>query len=108
MSLTIPEILRPAAALVVGVVVGLGFGTLQKAALARHEERERKGKLKNGWSLMPGSFTRVALLMLCLAVVQLICPFLFVRGSTSPWFVSAGVVFGYGWTLYAHLRHRRA
>jgi len=38
---------------------GVAFGTLQQAALRRNEQREQSGKLKSGWSLMPGSGTRV-------------------------------------------------
>jgi len=108
MTLEFFEILRPATAVVVGAVIGLGFGTIQKAALRRHELRQTRGKLSNGWSLMPGSFTRVALLMIALAAVQLVCPILFSPGSPCPWLVSAGVVIGYGWTLFAQLRRRRA
>ncbi len=90
--------------LTAGGVIGLAFGTLQQAALRRHEQREQSGKLKNGWSLMPGSGGRVACLLLGLALVQLICPLLFADGT--QWWVSAGLVLGYGSMLYQQLRHR--
>jgi hypothetical protein len=95
-----------AAALVAGGVIGLGFGTLQQAALRRHEERERAGRLKNGWTLMPGSGGRVALLLITLALIQLVCPLLFTDGT--QWWVSGGLVAGYGWQLLQKLRQRRA
>ena len=43
-------------------------------------------------------------MLVALALVQVICPLLFVDGTQGV--VSAGVVFGYGWTLFTKLRHR--
>ena len=53
---------------------------------------------------MPGSGVRVAYLLVALLLVQLICPLLF-QGNT-PWFVSAGVLVGYGSMLAVQLRRR--
>lgn len=100
------DVLRCTAALVAGGVIGLAFGTLQNAALRRNEERERTGKLKNGWSLMPGSGVRVAYLLVTLVLVQLVCPMLFADGT--QWWVSGGLLLGYGWNLLQQLRRRRA
>jgi hypothetical protein len=97
-------LLRNAVALMAGSVIGLAFGTLQQFARRRHEARERAGTLGSGWSLMPGAGARVAYLLLALALVQFICPLLFV--DNTQWMVSAGVVFGYGWTLFRDLRVR--
>jgi len=98
------EFFRSLSGLLAGGAIGLLFGTLQQAALRRHEQRERSGKLKNGWSLMPGSGARIAYLLLALVLVQVICPLLFADGT--QWWVSAGLVLGYGWTLFRQLRHR--
>src|SRR5947209_16691135 len=98
------DLLRGTVALSAGGLIGLAFGLLQAAALRRNEERERTGQLKNGWSLMPGAGTRVAYLLVALALVQLICPLLFADGT--QWFVSAGVALGYGVLLFRQLRQR--
>ena len=100
------DLLRDLAGLTAGGAIGLAFGTLQRAALRRHAELERTGKLKSGWSLMPGSGVRVAYLLLALALVQFVCPLLFVDGT--QWWVSGGVVVGYGAMLYQQLRLRMA
>jgi len=93
------------AGLVAGAVIGYAFGLLQQAALRRNELRQQDGRLKNGWSLMPGSGGRVALLLITLALIQFICPLLFRDGT--QWWVSGGVIAGYGWTLVQQLRRRR-
>ena len=102
MQIHIVDLIRNLVALTAGGLIGLAFGTLQQAALRRNEERERLGKLKTGWSLMPGSGARVAYLLIGLLLVQLICPLLFADGA--QWWVSAGLVVGYGWLLYRQLR----
>ena len=79
---------------------------IQDAALRRHQEKEQKGEFKSGWSLMPGSGGRVAMLLMTLVVVQFVCPLLFMNGI--QWWVSGGVVGGYGWTLLQHLRKTMA
>jgi hypothetical protein len=102
---TLIEFFRPTAALIAGGVIGFTFGTIQKLALQRNEKRQQSGKLKNGWAVMPGSMTRVGYLLIALVLVQLVCPLLFVNGS--QWWVSAGVVFGYGGLLFRQLRERQ-
>jgi hypothetical protein len=104
MQIHLMDLILDLAGLTAGGVIGLAFGTLQQAALRRHEQLEQTGKLKNVWTLMPGSGGRVACLLLVLALVQLICPLLFADGT--QWWVSAGVVVGYGWLLFQQLRHR--
>jgi len=48
----------------------------------------------------------VAYLLIALVIVQLICPLLFVDGS--QWWVSGGVVLGYGFVLFRQSRQRQA
>jgi len=100
------DILRHAAALAAGGVIGLAFGTLQEAALRRHERLEREGRLRSGWSLMPGAGARVAYLLVALVGVQLLCPLLFAGGT--EWWVSGGLLCGFGASLWQRLRRRRA
>jgi hypothetical protein len=106
MEIHLFDLARVAASLIAGGVIGLAFGTLQEAALRRNEQREREGTLKNGWSLMPGAGARVAYLLVALAGVQLICPMLFADGT--QWFVSGGLLLGFGSSLWQRLRRRRA
>lgn len=101
MDMHLLEILRSVTALGAGGIIGLAFGTLQNAALRRNEKRAQEGTLKSGWSLMPGSGARVGYLLLALALIQLICPMLFVDGV--QWWVSGGVVLGYGSLLCRNL-----
>jgi hypothetical protein len=91
-------------ALMVGGAIGAGFGMVQEAARRRYEKREREGNLKSGWAVMPGSGVRVAYLLITLAAIQLLCPLLF-RDSIR-WWVSGGVVAGYGVMLLRQLRRR--
>ena len=98
------EILRSVAALLAGGLIGLSFGWLQDLALRRHQKREQSGNFNSGWAVMPGSMRRVAYLLVALALVQLLCPVLFV--GTSQWWVSGGVIAGYGTLLFRRLRHR--
>ncbi len=104
MDLHFTLILRGLAALVGGGLIGLSFGRLQQAATRRHQELAQSGQLKAIWTLIPGAGARVAYLLIALALVQLICPLLFVDGT--QWFVSAGLLVGYGLTLYSQLRLR--
>ena len=99
------EILRSSAALVAGGVIGLSFGMIQDLALRRHQRREQSGDLKSGWAVMPGSMKRVAYLLVALVLVQIVCPLLFIDGS--QWWVSGGVVVGYGALLFRQLRQAR-
>ena len=99
-------IVSSALALATGSAIGYAFGLLQAAALRRNEQRQSEGRLKHGWSLMPGAGVRVAYLLLVLLGVQVICPMLFRDGI--QWWVSCGVLAGYGWTLLRRiLRLRR-
>jgi len=107
MQYQIADLVRDLAGLLVGGIIGLAFGLLQQAALRRNEERERTGRLKSGWNLMPGAGVRVAYLVLALALIQVVCPMLFTDGSHTQWVVSAGVVVGYGWTLLQQLLLKR-
>lgn len=98
------DLLRALVALAAGGVIGLGFGTIQQAAQRRHEKLEREGRLSSGWAIMPGSGRRVAYLLIALALVQFVCPVLFTDGV--QWWVSAGLLAGYGWLLLQQLRRR--
>jgi hypothetical protein len=92
-------------ALIVGGVIGLGFGTIQNTARRRNEQLERDGRLKSGWSIMPGSGARVAYLLIVLALIQVVCPLIFANGI--QWWVSGGVLLGYGTILFQQLQVRR-
>jgi hypothetical protein len=100
------ELLRDAVALIAGGVIGYAFGVLPSAALRRNEMKQQSGQLKNGWSLMPAAGARVAYFLIALALVQLVCPLLFVDGT--QWLVSACAVAGYGSLLLPQLRRRLA
>jgi purine-cytosine permease-like protein len=95
-----------AVGLVLGGVVGLAFGAIQNAAARKYKERQRIGALGSGWTIMPGSMTRVAFLLIVLALIQFCCPLLF--KNDIQWLVSAGVILGYGWTLFSQFRHKAA
>jgi len=90
-------IVRILLGLVAGGLIGYAFGLIQNAARLRNEKKQLEGKLKTGWSIMPGSGLRVACLMVALVLIQVICPLLFDDGT--QWWVFAGVGLGYGWTL---------
>ena len=101
------NVLQSSVGLLVGGVIGLGFGMIQDAARRRHEKLLQTGKLKNGWSIMPGSGARIAYLLIALLVIQVICPLLFEAGT--QWWVSGGLAAGYGWSLLQNiLRQRKA
>ena len=104
MQIHLFDLLRDLSGLLAGGAIGFAFGLLQQAAHRHHADLERSGKLRSIWSLMPGSGARVAYLLIALALVQFLCPLLFVDGT--QWWVSAGVVAGYGWLLYRQLRQR--
>jgi len=88
-----------------GGMIGYAFGLIQNAARLRHEKKQLEGKLKNGWTIIPGSGARVAYLLVALLLVQLICPLLFEEGT--QWVVSGGVAAGYGSVLLQQLLRRR-
>ena len=104
MQIQLIALLRDLSGLLAGGAIGFAFGVLQHMALRRHAQLEQSGRLKNGWSLIPGSGARIAYLLLALILVQLICPLLFAAGT--QWWVSAGLVVGYGTQLYRQLRLR--
>jgi hypothetical protein len=97
------NLLLAIAGLSLGALIGFGFGTLQRFALAKNTSRQEKGTLKSGWTLMPGAGGRIAAFMIVLVLVQVVCPLLFENANT-PWIISAGVVIGYGWTLVQKMR----
>ena len=103
---TFIEILRPVLAVGVGAGIGFAFGYLQNAALRHNEKLEQAGQLKSGWSIMPGSGTRVAFLLVALVLIQLICPMLF--ADNTQWWVSGGLLAGYAWILVKQIREKRA
>lgn len=98
------NILLPIGGIVLGTVIGLAFGAIQNAALKRHKKLQQDGKFTSGWSIMPGSMRRTAFLLMALAAVQILCPMLFEDGIIQ-WLISAGVMLGYGWSLFKPLRH---
>ncbi len=91
-------------AMLTGGVIGLLFGSLQNGAFRRNKLLRTEGRLKNGWMIMPGSMSRVAVLLVILVVIQAACPVLF--NGNIQWMVSAGLLLGYGYTLLRHLRMR--
>ena len=102
MLLELPDILRSLGGFIVGGLIGLGFGLVQNRALRRNEKLQQTGDLKTGWTAMAGSMRRVAYLLIALVVVQVLCPLLFVDGV--QWWVSGGVLVGYGVILFRQLR----
>lgn len=105
MDIHMIEILRVSAAVLAGGAIGLGFGLIQASARRRYEQRQREGDFNNGWAVMPGSGRRVAYLVIALVLIQIVCPLLFVAGT--QWWVSGGLVAGYGWTLFQKLMQQR-
>jgi hypothetical protein len=106
MQIQLVNVLWSTSGLMVGALIGAAFGMIQDAARRRYQRRQQNGSFTNGWAVMPGSMRRVAYLLVALAFVQFACPLLFVDGI--QWWVSGGVVAGYGWMLYKQLRDRLA
>ena len=104
MDTNLTDTLRSAASLIVGGAIGLGFGLIQGVAHRRYTKRQEDGKLTSGWAVMPGSMSRVAFLLIALVLVQIPGSALF--AGTAQWWVSAGVVGGYGALLFWQLRQR--
>jgi predicted outer membrane lipoprotein len=69
-----------------GLVLGSGFAALQWLALEHRESLERQQQAPRWWRLLPGSATRVGLLLMGLVLVQLLCP------RTSLWWLTTGLV----------------
>src|ERR1044072_8548453 len=99
------NMLQSIAGLIVGALIGTGFGLVQDAARRRNERKQAEGKLNSGWAVMPGSGARVAYLLILLVLIQLICPILF--RDRIQWWVSGGIVLGYGLILFRQLQRRR-
>lgn len=104
MTIQFTNMLASPIAIIVGGIIGAGFGMIQNAARRKNEQRQNKGELTSGWAVMPGSGTRVAYFLVVLVLIQLICPLLFKDGT--QWWVSGGVVLGYGVMLALQLRQR--
>ena len=96
--------LIPAAALLIGTFLGYLFGAIQNAALLSNKKRNEEGKLKSPFHVMPGSFGRIAVLLVVLVFVQAGLP-MFFKGNIE-WLVSAGLILGYGWTMLKRIRKR--
>lgn len=94
----------PFLAIISGSAIGFFFGTVQNLALNRNKKLQESGKLKNGWTVMPGSMGRVAILLITLAIIQFAFPIIFT--GNIKWLVSAGVLLGYGWTFVKELKQR--
>jgi len=99
-------IVQSMGAVLAGSIIGLAFGQLQQLASRKHKDQETAGRFNSGWAVMPGSFRRTAFLIMALALIQILCPLLFTNGA--QWFVSAGVVIGYGFLLWRELRRKMA
>ena len=94
------HILAIAAALAGGAFIGLAFGAIQKAAAAQESAAAKRRPIEQrvgcGARLhAPGRATCSSPWPAC----KLICPLLFTNGS--QWWVSGGVVAGYGCDLVA-------
>jgi hypothetical protein len=87
-------------------MIGYAFGLIQAAAARRHQRLQLEGKFKSGWAATPGSFRRIAYLLVALALVQFMFPMFFATDGVSQWCVAAGVAAGYGLTLYQEMRRR--
>jgi len=102
------SLLVPPMALIAGTVIGVAFGAIQAAATRRYARKQAEGKFKSAWSVTPGSMTRVAYLLVALAVTQYVFPMFFTPGGAGQWCVAIGVVGGYGFSLYKQMRRRMA
>ena len=91
-------------ALAIGGAIGFWFGAIQNSAAARNKKKYDGGNLKSGWALMPGSMSRVAMLLVLLVVIQVAIP-VFFKGNIE-WILSAGIVLGYGWSFVRQMRER--
>ena len=96
--------LLPTLAIIIGGIIGIFFGSIQNAALLRNKKLQENGKLKNGWLIMPGSFSRIAILLIVLIIIQIGIP-VFFEGNFQ-WLVSAGILIGYGLTFVKKLKQR--
>jgi hypothetical protein len=106
MQTQVANLYLPPMALVAGGMIGYAFGLIQSAAARRHERLQKEGKFKSGWSATPGSFRRIAYLLVALALVQFLFPVFFTPNGLSQWCVASGVAAGYGLVLYRDMRRR--
>jgi len=91
-------------ALISGGAIGLLFGLIQNKALLKNKRLQQQGKLKNNLVIMPGSFTRIAGLLIVLVLVQITCPIFF--SGNIQWLVSAGILVSYAYTLLKQMYNR--
>jgi hypothetical protein len=108
METSLINTLLPPTALLAGAGIGWAFGIIQESARRKHEKLQSEGKFKSGWAATPGSFRRVAYLLVALALVQFLIPVFFTPGGISQYCVSTGVVAGYGIALFRQMRRRLA
>jgi len=91
-------------AVIIGGVMGYGFGKIQMLAQERYTRLQKSRGSKSGMTIIPGSLQRTSLFLLLLILIQIGLPALF--AGNIQWLVSAGVLIGYGWTLLQKLRER--
>jgi len=60
--------------LVLGIVIGGTYAWLQLSALRKNEQRQQQGQPIRMGGMVPGSMTRVALLLMALVLVQVVVP----------------------------------
>jgi hypothetical protein len=89
---------------ITGGFLGYGFGLIQQRAAHRYAKLQNDGRLKHYIGVVPGSMRRVAFLLVVLVLVQIVCPMIFMDGT--QWWVSGGVVVGYGLLLYLNLSNK--
>ncbi len=98
------SILYSILALIIGGAIGLLFGLVQNQAFLRNKKLQSEGKLKNNLMIMPGSFTRIAGLLIVLVLVQITCPIFF--NGNIQWMVSAGILISYAFSLLKQLNNK--
>jgi hypothetical protein len=59
---------------VLGVLIGGAYAALQLSALHKNEQRQQQGEPIRVGGMVPGSMTRVALLLMALVLVQVLVP----------------------------------
>jgi L-asparagine transporter-like permease len=59
---------------VLGVLIGGVYAVLQLSALRKNEQRQQQGEPVRIGGMVPGSMTRVALLLMALVLVQVLVP----------------------------------
>lgn len=84
--------------LVAGLTIGIGFAGLQWLAQANNERRNERRWLR---ALLPGSASRVAVLLLALVGVQFALP------AGNLWWITFGALLAQGVPLGLRLRRSR-